>query len=86
MRKGKIHVLEIFAGSARFTQVLRALRFKGWDTTRNGFDVMTSKGRHMVMEMNKHPISSSWHDHGHAEHPTRPIESLGEAKALHPDA
>ena len=41
VRKGKIHVLEISAGSKGGTPV----------DIRTGFDVMTSKGRHMVMEI-----------------------------------
>ena len=49
VRKGKIHVLEIFAGSARFSQCC-ALSGPAVDI-RTGFDVMTSKGRHMVMEI-----------------------------------
>ena len=49
VRKGKIHVLEIFAGSARFSQCCAL-----WDVDiRNGFDIMTSKARHMVMEIIK---------------------------------
>ena len=41
VHKEKIHVLEIFSGSARGTAV----------DIRSGFDVMTSKGRRMVMEI-----------------------------------
>ena len=51
VRKGKIHVLEIFAGSARFSQCCALTGLKVG--TRNGFDVMTSKGRHMVREIIK---------------------------------
>ena len=53
VRKGKIHVLEIFAGSARFSQccALSGLKVGTPVDIRTGFDVMTSKGRHMVMEI-----------------------------------
>ena len=53
LRKGKIHVLEIFAGSARFSQccALSGLKVGTPVHIRTGFDVMTSKGRHMVMEI-----------------------------------
>ena len=53
VKKGKIHVLEIFAGSARFSQccALTGLKVGTPVDIRNGFDVMTSKGRHMVMEI-----------------------------------
>ena len=53
VRKGKIHVLEIFAGSARFSQrcALSGLKVGSPVDFRTGFDVMTSKGRHMVMEI-----------------------------------
>ena len=55
VRKGKIHVLEIFAGSARFSQccALTGLKVRTLVDMRTGFDVMTSKGRHMVMEIIK---------------------------------
>ena len=48
VRKGKIHVLEIFAGSARFSQccALSGLKVGTPVDIRTGFDVMTSKGRH----------------------------------------
>ena len=62
VRKGKIHVLEIFAGSARFSQccALTCLKVGAPVDIRNGFDVMTSKGRHL--------ISSSWHQSvGHGQ-------------------
>ena len=54
-RKGKIHVLEIFAGSARFSQccALTGLKVGTPVDIRTGFDVMTSKGQHMVMEIIK---------------------------------
>ena len=54
-RKGKIHVLEIFAGSARFSQccALTGLKVGTPVDIRSRFDVMTSKGRHMVMEIIK---------------------------------
>ena len=53
VRQGKIHVLEIFAGSARFSQrcALSGLKVGTPVDIRTGFDVMTSKGRHMVMEI-----------------------------------
>ena len=53
VRKGKIHVLEIFAGSARFSQccALSGLEVGTPVDIRTGFDAMTSKGRHMVMEI-----------------------------------
>ena len=53
VRKGKIHVLEIFAGSARFSQccALSGLKVGTPVDIRTGFDVMTSKGRRMVMEI-----------------------------------
>ena len=53
VRKGKTHVLEIFAGSARFSQccALSGLKVGTPVDIRTGFDVMTSKGRHMVMEI-----------------------------------
>ena len=53
VRKGKIHVLEIFAGSARFSQccALSGLKVGTPVDIRTGFGVMTSKGRHMVMEI-----------------------------------
>ena len=53
--KGKIHVLEIFAGSARFSEccALAGLKVGTPIDIRTGFDVMTSKGRHMVMEIIK---------------------------------
>ena len=49
------HVLEIFAGSARFSQccALTGLKVGTPVDIRAGFDVMTSKGRHMVMEIIK---------------------------------
>ena len=55
VRKGKIHVLEIFAGSARFSQccALSGLTVGTPVDIRTGFGVMTSKGRHMVMEIIK---------------------------------
>ena len=55
VRKGKIHVLEIFAGSARFSQccALSGLKVGTPVDIRTGFAVMTSKGRHMVMEIIK---------------------------------
>ena len=55
VRKGKIHVLEIFAGSARFSQccALTGLKVGTPVDIRNGFDAMTSKGQHMVMEIIK---------------------------------
>ena len=45
VRKGKIHVLEIFAGSARFSQccALSGLKVATPVDIRTGFDVMTSK-------------------------------------------
>ena len=48
-------VLEIFAGSARFSQccALSGLKVGTPVDIRTGFDVMTSKGRHMVMEIIK---------------------------------
>ena len=51
--KGKIHVLEIFAGSARFSQccALPGLKVGTPVDICTGFDVMTFKGRHMVMEI-----------------------------------
>ena len=51
--KGKIHVLEIFAGSARFSQccALTGLKVGTPVDIRSRFDVMTSKGQHMVMEI-----------------------------------
>ena len=52
VHKGKIHVLEIFAGSARFSQCCALTGLKVVDI-RTGFDVMTFKGRHMVMEIIK---------------------------------
>ena len=53
VRKGKIHVLEIFAGSARFSQccALSGLKVGTPVDIRTGFDVMTSKGPRMVMEI-----------------------------------
>ena len=53
VRKGKIHVLEIFAGSARSSQccALSGLKVGTPVDIGTGFDVMTSKGRHMVMEI-----------------------------------
>ena len=56
VRKGKTHVLEIFfAGSARFSQccALTGMKVRTLVDIRNGFDVMTSKGRDMVMEIIK---------------------------------
>ena len=55
VHKKKIHVLEIFAGSARFSQccALSGLKVGNSVDIRSGFDVMTSKGRHMVMEIIK---------------------------------
>ena len=55
VRKGKIHVLEIFAGSARFSQccALSGLKVGTPVDIRTGFDVMTSKGRHIIMEIIK---------------------------------
>ena len=55
VRKGKIRVLEIFAGSARFSQccALTGLKVGTPVDIRTGFDVMTSKGRHRVMEIIK---------------------------------
>ena len=50
VRKGKIHVLEIFAGSARFSQCC-ALSGLKVGTPVDIRTVMTSKGRHMVMEI-----------------------------------
>ena len=54
VRKGKLHVPEIFAGT-RFSQrcALTGLKVGTPVDIRNGFDVMTSKGRHMVMEIIK---------------------------------
>ena len=51
--KGKIHVLEIFGGSARFSQccALSGLKVGTPVDIRTGFDVMTPKGRHIVMEI-----------------------------------
>ena len=51
----KIHVLKIFAGSARFSQccALSGLKVGTPVDICSGFDVMTSKGRHMVMEIIK---------------------------------
>ena len=53
VREGKIHVLKIFAGSARFSQccALSGLKVGTPVDIRTGFDVMTSKGRRMVMEI-----------------------------------
>ena len=50
VRKGKIYVLEIFA---RFSQccALSGLKVGALVDIRTGFDVMTSKGRHVVMEI-----------------------------------
>ena len=55
VRKDKIHVLEIFAGSARFSQccALSGLKVGTPVDIRVEFDVLTSKGRHMVMEIIK---------------------------------
>ena len=56
VRKGKIHVLESFAGSARFSQCCALSGLKVGTPVvdiRTGFDVMTSKGRRMVMEIIK---------------------------------
>ena len=55
VRKGKIHILEIFAGSARFRQccALSGLKVGNSVDIRTGFDVMTPKGRHMVMEITR---------------------------------
>ena len=89
VRKGKIHVLEIFAGSARFSQccALTGLKVGTRVDIRTGFDVMTSKGRHMVMEIIKEqapdvilmaPVCGPWSN----MHPTRPTKSLGEAETL----
>ena len=69
VHKGKIHVLDIFAGSARFSQWCALSGFKVGTPVdiRSGFDVMTSKRRHMVMEIIKRLISVSWCqsvDHG----------------------
>ena len=52
VHKGKIHILEIFAESARFSQccALSGLKVGTPVDIRSGFDVMTCKGRHMVME------------------------------------
>ena len=52
VRKGRI---QIFAGSARFSQrgALSGLQVGTPVDIRTGFDVMTSKGRHMVMEIIK---------------------------------
>ena len=45
VRKGKIHVLKIFAGSARFSQrcALSGLKVGTPADIRSGFDVMTSR-------------------------------------------
>ena len=51
VRKGMIHVLEVFEGSARFSQCCALTGMKVG--TPVGFDVMTPKGRHMVMEIIK---------------------------------
>ena len=55
VRKGKVHVLEMFAGSARFSQccALTGLKVGAPVDIRNGFDVMMPKGQHMVMELIK---------------------------------
>ena len=55
VRKGQMHVLKIFAGSARSSQccALTGLKVGTPVEIRMGFDVMTSKGRHMVMEIIK---------------------------------
>ena len=49
--KGKIHVLEVFAGSARMRQccALTGLKVGIPIDIRVGFDIMTSKGRQMVI-------------------------------------
>ena len=64
VRKEKIHVLEIFAGSARFSQccALSGVTVGTPVDIRTGFDAMTSKGRHTVMEIIKEqaPDESSW--------------------------
>ena len=89
VRKGKIHVLEIFAGSARFRQccALTGLKVGTPISIRSGSDVITSQGRHMVMEIisawSRAHGASLWTTVKHAEHPTRPTESLGKATALH---
>ena len=51
--KGKIHVLEVVAGSARLRQccALTGLKVGIPIDIRTGFDVMTSKGRQMVLDI-----------------------------------
>ena len=51
--KGKIHVLEVFAGSARLSQccALTGLKVGTPIDIRTGFDIMTSKGRQMVLDI-----------------------------------
>ena len=48
--RGKIHVLEVFAGSARLSQccALKGMRVGTPIDIRNGFDLNTSKGRQIV--------------------------------------
>ena len=87
VRKGKIHVLEIFAGSARFSQccALSGLKVGTPVDIRTGFDVMTSKGRHMVMETIREQapdvilMAGLWTMVKYAEHPTRPTKGWGKA-------
>ena len=78
VRKGKIHVLEIFAGSARFSQccALSGLKVGTPVDIRTGFDAM---GRHMVMEIIREQAPDVilmapglWTMVKYAEHPTRP--------------
>ena len=74
VHKGKIHVLEIFAGSARFSQccALSGLKVGTPVDIRSGFDVMTSKGRHMVMEMRLTSFSWRYPYQFCAHHPASP--------------
>ena len=53
--RGKIHMLEIFAGSARLSQccALHGMRVGTPIDIRNGFDLGTSKGRQMVSKIVK---------------------------------
>ena len=55
VNRGKIHVLEIFAGSARLSQccALYGMRVGTPIDIRNGFDLSTSKGRQMVSKIVK---------------------------------
>ena len=93
VRKGKIHVLEIFAGSARFSQccALSGLKVGTPVDIRTGFDVMTSKKRHMVMEIIREQAPDVilmahglWTMVKYAEHPTRPTKGWGKAETWHP--